>query len=374
MARKQQVKLVDNAKQEIINDAKNYKTKRPHIYFSFMARIAFNIILFLIFLLLGIYFLTKSFYLKNKEVITYREKSQVDYSVCLLENQFYEENCLKKDMKYVASLIDKINLKFDYNFDIDENEDMDFTYDIVGKLVISDKLGEKSYFEKTYDLISSKKSNMRNSKSNYINENLSIDYAYYNSLANRFKSAYGVDVESKLVVYMTINKSDSSESKLILNNESVMYVSIPLSEKAIDIELNYKDINTTSSLVSGSNVVVANVVCIILSVISVVLSIIMMIKTIRKFPNYHAKNVYDKHVNKILKEYDRLIGEASTMISFEDKEIIKFKKFTELLDIHDNLGLPIMHYTVTKHVKSYFYIVHENVVYLHVVKAVDLEM
>ena len=352
----------------------NSKALKHHFYFSFSARIFFNVMLFFVFLGLGIYFLSKSFYLKDRKIITYHEKSQVDYSVCLLENQFYEEKCLHKNMKYVASLIDNINLKFDYNFDIDEKEDVDFTYDIVGKLVISDKLGEKSFFEKSYNLLTGKVSKMQDGKTNSINEVLNIDYSYYNDLANGFRLSYGVDTQSKLIVYMTIKKSNTEDDKLILNNESVMYVSIPLSEKAIDIELNYKDINTTSSIMSGNNLILTNIFSIFLSIVSVVLAIVMMIKTMRKFPSYHSKNVYDKHVNKILKEYDRLIGEASTMISFDGKEVIKFKKFSELLDIHDNLGLPIMHYTVTKHVKSYFYIVHENVIYLHVVKAADLEM
>ena len=348
--------------------------KKHRVYFSFTFRIVFCLVLFLVFLSLGIYFLIKSIYLKDKKIVSYHEKSQVNYNVCLLENQFYEEKCLKKDMKYVASLIDKINLNFNYNFDIDENENIDFTYDIIGKLVISDKLGEKSFYEKTYNLLSDKVSKMKDSKTNVINESLSIDYAYYNSLANGFRAAYGVDTESKLIVYMTVKNANSPENNLILNNESVMYVSIPLSEKAIDIVLNYKDINTTSSLMSEANIIVANPLCICLSIVSIILAIVMMIKTMRKFPSFYKKNKYDKHVGKILKEYDRLIAEASTMVSFDDKEVIKIKKFTELLDIHDNLGLPIMHYTVTKHVKSYFYIVHENVIYLHTVKAVDLEM
>lgn len=361
-------------KRDTLKNDNEIKKNNHHFYFSFAGRIIFNTVLFFVFLGLGIYFVTKSFYLKDKEVITYREKSHVDYSVCLYDNQFYEEKCLKKDMKYVASLIDKVNLKFNYDFDIDAKEDIDFSYDIVAKLVISDKGGEKSFFEKSYDLLSNQKSNMRNSKTNSISENISIDYSYYNNLANNFRLSYGVDAESKLMVYMTVNKKNSSDDDLKLNGESVMYISIPLSQKAIDIELNYKDIDATNSLISEKNVILTNKFCIVLAFVSFFLAIVMMLKTLRKFPSYYANNVYDKHIGKILKEYDRLIAEASTMVSFDGKEVIKIKKFTELLDIHDNLGLPIMHYTVTKHVKSYFYIVHENVIYLHTVKAVDLEM
>jgi hypothetical protein len=57
----------------------------------------------------------------------------------------------------------------------------------------------------------------------------------------------------------------------------------------------------------------------------------------------------------------------------QDKEIIKVNKFTELLDIHDNLQLPIIYYSINKHQKCYLYINHGNIIYLMIVKSVDLE-
>ena len=71
--------------------------------------------------------------------------------------------------------------------------------------------------------------------------------------------------------------------------------------------------------------------------------------------------------------YDRLIAESHSMISLEDKEVIRINKFDELLDIHDNLGLPIVYYEVAKHQKCYFYICHNNIVYINTIKNVDLE-
>ena len=115
-----------------------------------------------------------------------------------------------------------------------------------------------------------------------------------------------------------------------------------------------------------------NLSCIAL--ISIVLTLIITVKVLRLVNAIHGTSCkYDKYVKKILKEYDRLIAETKNLISFEGKEIVKFEKFSELLDIHDNLGLPIMHYTVTPHIKSYFYIVHENMIYLYTLKAIDLD-
>ena len=52
-------------------------------------------------------------------------------------------------------------------------------------------------------------------------------------------------------------------------------------------------------------------------------------------------------------------------------EVIKISKFTELLDVRDNLKLPIMYYVVAKHHKSYFYIKKDNDIYLLTVKETD---
>ena len=48
-------------------------------------------------------------------------------------------------------------------------------------------------------------------------------------------------------------------------------------------------------------------------------------------------------------------------------------KFEELLDVRDNLKLPIMYYVVTKHTKCCFYIKHNDDLYLLTIKSVDLE-
>jgi hypothetical protein len=75
----------------------------------------------------------------------------------------------------------------------------------------------------------------------------------------------------------------------------------------------------------------------------------------------------------MLTTYDRVIAESYTAPNFENANIIKIKKMGELLDIRDNLKLPIMYYNVISHQKSYFYIKHDSDIYLMVVKVADLK-
>ena len=85
------------------------------------------------------------------------------------------------------------------------------------------------------------------------------------------------------------------------------------------------------------------------------------------------KSIYDKYVDRILNEYDRLIVENGTGPDLVKNNIIKISRFEELLDVRDNLKLPIMYYVIAKHTKCCFYIKHNRDLYMMTIKAVDLE-
>ena len=353
------------------NQVRTKKTTKKN-YVDFTKRLVVGIIAFLILLILGTLLLNKALRFENTELIKYNENGNLDYKVYLFENEFYEEPYLGKDMLYVASLIDKIHLDFNYKYNIEDQENLDFNYRIVGKLSITNSEGTKSYFEKTYDLLNSKSISMKNSKEQIIKETIDIDYPYYNSLANNFKSTYGLDTASNLNVYMVIDKKSNQDSNFNLNSNSMMNIKIPLSEKAINIELDSNDINRTSSILKERKMSLSNIIMLILGVVLIIASLVVAITIIRILSKIlNKKTAYDKYIQKILKEYDRLIAEVSTMISLEKKEIIKITKFTELLDIHDNLQLPIMYYSVTDHQKANFFINHDKTVYLLTVKSID---
>ena len=85
------------------------------------------------------------------------------------------------------------------------------------------------------------------------------------------------------------------------------------------------------------------------------------------------KSYYDKYIEKVLNEYDRFIVETKTGPNLKESNVIKISNFEELLDLRENIKLPIMYYIITNHTKSYFYIKHNNDLYLLTIKAVDLE-
>ena len=351
------------------------KLKIDEHYFSFSFRLFCRVILFLIFFLIALCFFLKSLNFEGEKTIKYMELSNLDYQVCLKSNNFYEDKCLPKDMAYVANLIDKVNINFNYMFRVIEKVDLNFKYRVTAKLLIQDESGEKTYYEKEYVLLEEKAISLT-ADEYAVDENIEIDYDYYNKIANSFKSNYNVSTTSSLVVYFSINKdlSKASANYFINGKESSMIVNIPLSERSINLNMNYTDINNQSDIVDGAGMIFSNILYLVISIICVIISLVFAVFAVRFLEKmFKKKSKYDSYINKILKEYDRLIVETTTSPFVTEKKITKVEKFNELLDVRDNTKEPIMYYNVVKHQKCYFYIEHNDKVFLTMIKAVDLE-
>ena len=358
----------------IVKEEKNRTSVNEKTYVSYFNRVLIYALSLLLCFILATIFMSNAVTTKKDQFITYKETSNLDYKVNLKKNDFYEQKYLGKDMIYVASLIDTIDIDFNYIFDIEKKSDISFDYDITGKLVISDTNGQNTFYEKEYDLSKTKKESINAKKSHKINEKISIDYDKYNNLANKFRTNYGIDTTSNLIVSLNVHKKGSDKNEYKLDNKSAVSVTIPLSEKAINIKIDRNDINNSSQLFTSSSVTIDNYAYLLISIVFIILLPVFMFPLVGLLLSMETnKSPYDKYINKILNEYDRLIVETTTAPDIENKNIIRIDSFNELLDVRDNLSLPIKYYIITKHQKCNFYINHNDELYLLTIKAVDIE-
>ena len=364
-----------NIKNEVVEDNNVFEEKhlKRHLYISYHTRIILYIILFLLSFISCLYFASKTLEREKLTPIPYTQKNNIDYKVYLNKNEFYEQDYLEMNKAYIASLIKYIDINYKYLFQINDFSYIDFDYEILADLIIENNGGSKRYFEKTYTLLDNQSKQLRNNKEFVINENIKIDYGYYNQLANSFRSTYGVDTNSYLNVYLNVKMQSDKELNYTINENNKLNIKIPLSEKAIEISFDSNNNEITKRVVPEGKMLF-NIKYLIIESVLLIISSILLIIIIKKLMIFTKKvSLYDKYVNNIIKEYDRLIVEIHNTIDFSKYNVIKIKNFSELLDVRDNLKVPILYYNITKHEKGIFYIKNNDDIYLLTIKNIDLE-
>lgn len=372
---KKTINELKGIKKEDMIPVKQKKSKRKRgIYLGYYSRLIFNVILFLSLVVTSYIFINKSIVIQEAKNVSYEEHGNTDYKVFLKDNIYYEDKYLDKNMSYIANLIDYISVDYNYKFKADTLFDGEYSYKIRADLEILNAENKTLFFTKKYDLIKEKTFTIENQNEYNIVENIKIDYDHYNSLANGFKSSYGVDTESNLIIYLDIyrNIDQNSINNPNINGNGTIKLTIPLSEKAINIKMDSMEINNKNVITSLDDYYLEDIKYLIIGIISLIVSLFLFIKIVKRLSRLSISPTdYDKTLKKILNQYDRLIVTTSSMPNLEKNNIIKLKEFVELLDAKDNLHKPIFFIEVTPHQKAYFFIQDDDKIILFTLKNID---
>lgn len=167
-----------------------------------------------------------------------------------------------------------------------------------------------------------------------------------------------------------IDEDSGYNSKM--NGTGKINLVIPLSEKAINIEMDSLKIENINFILTPSDYKVDDIKYLVLSLLFLILAVVVFFIMVKSIWTIQYKSSdYDKKLKKILKQYDRLIVNTNTMPDFENSNITKVDSFFELLDARDNLHRPIFYYEVTPHQKCYFFVKHDNDLILYTLKNID---
>jgi len=354
---------------EVKNAIESMKTKRSKKKSN--ARAVFgSFLMFVIVFSAFVFSVLMSFSITKDKTINYSEKSDIDYKVYLKENDFYDTPYLDKGMAYVASLIDKITIKYNYIFDVNEKSDIDVQYQIIGKLVIASQNNANVFYEKEYDLTDLNKDSISSQNYYSLMKEVNIDYTYYNNLANKFRSNYAVNTTSYLEVYLSVSENSRETNSYKLNNQSRTTLTIPLSEQEINVKLNNQNVNEKKQIVSKGGIVVKNEKMKIASIPLLMATLIMFVLFIRNIMRASMGKIseYDRFINRILRGYDRIIVTVKTAPKTENYNVIKVANIDELIDVRDNVKEPINYYVIKEHERCAFFVIHNEDLYLYAVQ------
>lgn len=323
------------------------------------------IIIVVIIGLLSFYFYKQSKNIKIEEEIKYTEKGGVDYKVYLSDKKYYNKEFLGEGMQYISSIIDYVDLNYNYSntFDIKDTFNITKRVDADLKIVDPDD-SDKVIYQKKESL----KQETTTSDSVNVTDKIKLDYQKYNKLANEFKSSYGISAKSNLVVTYTIDYSGKNSN---IRQSKAITVEVPLSEQMINITKSNAIYNNSSYIVESSQSL-ANKVMFILSILFIVLDVILVGLLIHMISmRIKSESKYDRFIAKILRDNDSYITIAKDEYVSKDKSVVKIDSFKELMDVRNNIDKPII-YTKVDHNTSKF-VIADNEVYEYTVTREEMD-
>ena len=318
-------------------------------------------------LILGFFLVNDGIKVNSSDSVSYNEIGDVDYRVYLKENDYYDESYLDAGMQYIASLINTINVDFNYEVHTTEELDYHYNYEITANLVVTDRNNSsRVLYERPETLVSNK--TVQVTDNNFvINEDIDIDYDEYNDYVNAFKSDYALNVDSNLVITLsvtTVGDYEPTGDELNLDNE--ISITIPLSQQTIDIAMQTEDNIDNNGVISNvTESGITSPVSFIAGIIFDLLGIALFGVAIYIYLSNNPKDIYETEVNKILKNYDRLIvtSKRPNINENEFQKVIRVTSIEELIDAYETTKQPIIYYEVIPKEKSYFVIISGDILY-----------
>ena len=319
----------------------------------------------LLFAFIDLYLYKNGYFEEKKLTLMYQENNNIDYKVYLKKNDFFESKYLEKDKTYITSLIDYINVDFDYNIKFDHLIKGNYKYRIYVTVESNKSNGEANYWTKDYNLTDEKSVNVDHVGEYTIHETIKIDYNKYNNILNSFKKTLGLGSASGLLkIYMVVD-SDIVGNEVQTPINSKLLLQFPLSELTIEATAEVETPNNTKSVTKSIDTeklqLMKTIGIIYIFAIVVCLLLLIYITKVKR-----DVNKYENDLKKILSTYDSIIVNVKRLPDLKKYEVIDVQTFEELLDAHSEVRMPINFYKDVR--RSYFILLNENTAWKYTMK------
>ena len=331
--------------------------------------------LFSFFFILGLSLLIYCF--NNKKIIklNYAEDNSIKYNVYLKENHFFEEPYLGENRTYIASLIDYIDINFNYSIKFNEKLNGNSKYKYVAIVRANKKDSAGYYWEKEYDLTPEKSIDVKDVNDFKISDNIKVKYNTYNDVLNDFKREYALTTNGELKVVMRIsNTVNFEEVNRPIAIDSEIGLSIPLLEQALEVSINKEATSEKDILtIEEKNRSNENRIYMICAICIMVSSLLAFIEATRNRNKYKSNNEYKLTLDKFLKNYDSIIANTNGLDIIEGLKRIEISSFEELLDVYNEVRMPINYYQDIEREESDFIIINDDIAWVYTLKKEDFD-
>lgn len=308
----------------------------------------------------------------TKEVTTAKYNNNISYQVYLANNNFIADSFLGMDHAYIASMVESIVINFKQLVDFNSNSKFNYNYTIYAKLSAiyhNDDGSKNEVWSKLYP-IKYVDTQEKAGQSLALQEQIIIPYMQYQNDLNAFKNTYRLKVDASVDVVMDINYEYSNSEK----KNSKLKLSIPLDQDVFkittDYERNYSDVSKQE--VDNMNIPSFIVIpcLIILGFLEIIVLMLLGVKMIQ----IYSITEYERIKHRIKKDYGSIIVDIDNAIDFKEFTIFDIKSIGELVDLEEELRIPILFYEKKKARISYFVIIKDHYMYRFTLKDTSQEI
>lgn len=317
-----------------------------------------KITLAIIVFIISIVLILKSINISENILVSYNTNSNLDYKVYLFSNDFIKSEYMTKGKTYITNLVNKISLTYDFSLKCSNELNSNYKYDVVAKIIVKHSTTGKELWEEETNLISDKDIEINDGLK--VLETVDIPYKEFNDKVKSFKVQYNIPI----IAYVDVNlnvKDTENNSQLATTG-----ISMNLNEDTFEINENYAGNQVNN--ITKKNDINKNIL-----IIETIIAIISGLYIINKIYNIAdsviiRKSYYSKAIYKILKNYGDIVAELVKPVDLSGLKVIDVKNFDQMLDVEEELRIPIMFYETIKNEEGHFVLVHQDMAYRYILK------
>ena len=288
------------------------------------------------------------------------QNSVIDYKVKIFKNDYIKTDYMEKDKTYITDLVDDIEVNYNYKLTNSKKFDSNYKYNISYKILVTHNSTGKELWTEEAVLVNDKDI-IPNKNTIEITDSAIVNYDALNEKVKQFKLNYNIPIDASLQI--NLNVIDSSLNKTI----AFTGLNTNLNTEIIDISKNEENNLQAEILPEGKKKVsVIYIIAVITAIFSLLYAPYEIIKTARY--NLSRKSYYEKAINMILKNYGDIVAELVNPVDLSKLNVIDVKNFDQMLDVEEELRIPIMFYETEKNNRGEFVIVTNEIAYRYILK------
>lgn len=318
---------------------------------AFIALIIFTISMFLF---------AKTTNIVENVIETHSINSKIDYKVYLFENDYINSEYMPEGKAYISNLVSKIKADFDYAIKTSDKFDSEYEYDIYAVATVAHESSGKELWTKRIDLVNNVKIDVVNKNELKIKTDVELPYNLLNTTVKSFKNQHNIPIKSYVDLEVLILDVKTKKQVATTGLSMDLYEDI---FEVTEIKTGEFEENIIEEEIPNRSLIFV-LFCIMLTS---GLYTLFMIYLIIEY-SINKKTYYSKAIYTILKNYGDIVAEVVKPIDVSNLNIIDVKNFDQMLDVEEELRIPIMFFETVKNKEGWFVLVHNDLAYRYVLK------